>query len=473
MIDLKTRIFYGAGGAVYAVKEAAYTMFILMFYTQVMGLSGTLTGVVISISLVWDGISDPLVGTWSDRLRSRFGRRHPLMALSIIPLGLGFIGLFSPPQALVDNHGALAGWLLFWSLWVRTFLTMFSIPHLALSAEITSDYIQRSQVLGARMFVLFLFTVLLPAVALLWIFPSRGEIDGRFVSGNYPLYGALSCAIVWLMAMASTVGTRGHIIPSTDGITSSESGVGILVLISDLRRTLRNSTFRLVLGYDLAASTAWGTISTLNMLVWTYFWEFSAKDVSIMLSVPSILAIFLVSITLKPLSRRFHKQQLLQMALIGVIVDCLWLYPLKLANLLPGNGSSTVFVLNFIFMVVFIYCFLLRSINSYSIVADITDEHELEHGTRQEGGFFSVINLISKFASVIGPVYGGIALDVIGLETGMMPGQIASTTQNGLVYSLIIGTIPPLLVALYFALKIDQSKAKVEAIQARLKRQQS
>ncbi|HBM82784.1 MAG TPA: sugar transporter, partial [Halieaceae bacterium] len=55
MTPLRTRVSYGAGGAVSAVKEAAYTMFILLFYTQVLGLSGTVTGLIIAVSLVWDG----------------------------------------------------------------------------------------------------------------------------------------------------------------------------------------------------------------------------------------------------------------------------------------------------------------------------------------------------------------------------------------------------------------------------------
>ena len=97
MIDRRTRLLYGAGGAVYAVKEAAYLMFVLLFYTQVLGLDGTITGIVIAVSLVWDAISDPLVGVFSDRYHSRFGRRHPFMVMSILPLGIGFLGLFTPP----------------------------------------------------------------------------------------------------------------------------------------------------------------------------------------------------------------------------------------------------------------------------------------------------------------------------------------------------------------------------------------
>ena len=110
-LSRRDRLLYGLGGAAPAVKEAAYTMFVLLFYTQVLGLGGTVTGLIIALSLIWDGISDPLVGSLSDRLHSRWGRRHPFMALSVLPLGLGFVGLFSPPQAVVENSTWLAGWL--------------------------------------------------------------------------------------------------------------------------------------------------------------------------------------------------------------------------------------------------------------------------------------------------------------------------------------------------------------------------
>ncbi|MDC0147368.1 MFS transporter [Alphaproteobacteria bacterium] len=54
-------------------------VFVLFYYEQMLGLSGTLTGLAIAILILWDGIGDPLIGMWSDRLRSRIGRRHPLM----------------------------------------------------------------------------------------------------------------------------------------------------------------------------------------------------------------------------------------------------------------------------------------------------------------------------------------------------------------------------------------------------------
>ncbi|MEH6567820.1 MAG: MFS transporter [Halioglobus sp.] len=468
MSTIKIRVLYGAGGAVYAVKESAYTMFILLFYTQVLGLSGVTTGFIIGLSLLWDAISDPLVGVLSDRLESRYGRRHPFMLASAIPAGLGFIGLFSPPEAIQQNDILLASWLLFWSLWVRTFVTGFAIPHLALSAEISRQYHERSQVLGARLAFMFLFVVFVPALALSSMFSQQNGVDGRFVAANYPLYGALSCAVVWLMGSISIFGTRQFIKPSKNTPAATATTISLRSLVHDLASTMKNRTFRLIMGYDLMASISYGTVVTLNMLAWTYFWEFSAKQISIILAVPSIIAIGLVMISLGPLSRRFQKYELLQLAVIGVIADMLWLYPLRLFDVLPENGSATVFWLNFLFMLIFIYCFLLRSISSSSIVADVTDEHELEYGVRQEATFFSAINFLSKVATVFGPLYSGIVLEVIGLKEGLLPGEVPQSTLNNLIHAMGLGAVPALCIGLIFVTKISMTRARVEDIQTAL-----
>ena len=139
-------------------------------------------------------------------------------------------------------------------------------------------------------------------------------------------------------------------------------------------------------------------------------------------------------------------------------------------GLFPEGNEVIPFVLNLVFMMIFMYCYLIRAITSYSIIADITDEHELDHGYRQEAGFYAVLNFIAKFAAIFGPIYAGIALDVIGLETGMLPGSVPLATQNGLVYAMGLGIIPALLVAVYFVLKINLSRARVEDIQAQLRK---
>ena len=150
-ISLHNRLLYSSGIVSHALKEAAMGVFVLFYYKQVLGLSGTLTGLAIGISIIWDGINDPLVGAWSDRLRSRIGRRHPLMIAAVIPMAAGFVMLYGPPGSVLSDQGLLFTWLLISMLLVRTALSFFMVPYLALGAEITEDYHERTQLTAAQL----------------------------------------------------------------------------------------------------------------------------------------------------------------------------------------------------------------------------------------------------------------------------------------------------------------------------------
>lgn len=463
MLTARTRIFYGIGGGVYAVKESAYAIFILLFYTQVLGLSGAITGTVIALSLVWDGITDPLVGSWSDRLHSRYGRRHPFMVYSTVPIAIGFVGLFSPPTEVVASTPLLACWLLFWSLWVRTFITMFAIPHLALSAELTSDYQQRSQLMGTRLAVLFLVTLLLPATGFVFVFGAEPGVDGRFVAANYPWYGLMSAGVVIVFSTLCIMGTRHHTSrPDTSG--EDYTLPSLRHYMGDVVQTLRNKAFRTILSYEIAAAVSWGSVSTLNILVGTYVFEFSADQMAIVLAAPSLMAVLLLAVLLKPL-HRWQKPQLLRGALWGLFLNSLWLLPLKLADMLPANGTVGVLVLYMLSNTLFMFFFLLRMTNSMSIVADITDQHELEQGERKEGGFFSVMTFVIKISTLVGPLYGGIVLDVIGLNRQDLPGEVPQPVLDGLMYAVLLIGLPTLAIALRYAYKVDISREQVEDTQ--------
>ena len=439
-----TKIFYGIGGGVYAIKEAAYAIFILLFYTQVLGLSGTVTGAIMAISLIWDGISDPLIGSWSDRLRSRYGRRHPFMVYSTLPIAIGFIGLFAPPDSVVDSSTLLACWLLFWSLWVRTFITGFTIPHLALSAELTSDYHGRSQLMAMRLGSMFLVGLLLPALALTMIFDATGDL----------------------------MGTRHH--TSLPDLTGERYTLPLLRdFFDDIRQTFRNRMFRTMLGFEVASAIGWGCYTTLNILVATYVFEFSSDEVAVILAVPGLLAIVLAGAMLKPLSERWQKPQLLRLSVWGMLFNSLWLLPLKLADMLPANGSPLLLPLVLLSSTVFMFFFFLRAINAMSLVADITDQHEIEAGERKEGGFFAVMTFVVKIASLVGPLYGGIVLDVIGMTNKDLPGEVAEPALTGLMWASLSMGILTLVIALRYAYTFKFSKEQMEAIQVTLHAQRT
>ena len=134
-ISLRTKLAFSAGSVEEAMVGAA-SFATMLFYNQVLGLSASLCGVVFLIASVVDGVSDPIVGAFSDRFKSRWGRRHPLMLFSALPLAISFYCLYQPPDGLTET--GLFGWFLTFMVLMRTAKTFYTVPHAALGAEMTT-----------------------------------------------------------------------------------------------------------------------------------------------------------------------------------------------------------------------------------------------------------------------------------------------------------------------------------------------
>jgi Na+/melibiose symporter-like transporter len=96
-VSLSIKLFFGSGSISEGIKNTAFNTFLLFYYNQVLGLSGTLSGAALFLALCVDAITDPLVGSISDNHHGRFGRRHPFMYASAIPMAGCFYLLFNPP----------------------------------------------------------------------------------------------------------------------------------------------------------------------------------------------------------------------------------------------------------------------------------------------------------------------------------------------------------------------------------------
>ena len=170
------KLAFGVGQAAEGIFAAAYGTFLIFFYDQVLGMSGTLAGAAVGIALVVDAFTDPLAGSLSDHWKSRHGRRHPFMYASILPLMVSFYFLFNPP---VTSEFGLFVWLVVFSNATRTSMSLYHVPHIALGAELSEDYDERSKLVGYRMFfanvgVLFTF-----AVGFLYFFTPTAEFEER------------------------------------------------------------------------------------------------------------------------------------------------------------------------------------------------------------------------------------------------------------------------------------------------------
>ncbi|MCR9103802.1 MAG: MFS transporter [Gammaproteobacteria bacterium] len=452
-ISLSTRLLYSSGVVGYALKDAAMAAFILFYYKQVLGLSGTLTGLAIAISIVWDGISDPLVGAWSDKIRTAIGRRHPFMIVSVAPLGVAFILLFSPPEAALETQASLFTWLLLSILLLRTALTVFMVPYLALGAEITTDYHERTRLASARTNLGYFVGVLVSATALALLFNDKNGVDGRFVIENYHLYGWVSAILTLTFSITCIAGTWRHIPYLAKATVHKGSNI-----LRDLITAFRNRNFLYLVIFDTALGGMGGIIATLLMVTYTYFWELNALQISFLFAGPIITAVILITLCSESLNRRFEKQQLLRLSCALTIINLLWLTPLKLGGWLPEN-SNLVFALIYINWSIHMTMTILRVIAVQTLLADIVDEQELATGKRQEGAMFAAAFFSAKFISGFGYLIAGPFLDLIGLEPGLQPGEAPQQVIWGLGLIMGPGLAVTMLIPMWMSLKLRASHA--------------
>ena len=192
-----TRFFYGLGGVALGLKDNGFSYLLLIFYNQVVGLPAATVGLAVMIALVIDAMFDPIIGQMSDNFRSRWGRRHPFMYASAIPIALSYLLIWNPP--LGWSHEVLFVYLIVVAVLIRTFLALFEIPSAALAPELTTDYHDRTKLLafralfiwyGALIMTLLTFRVFLKADATHPI--------AQLNPAGYSMYGLVSAIVMFV-----------------------------------------------------------------------------------------------------------------------------------------------------------------------------------------------------------------------------------------------------------------------------------
>ncbi|MEM9254657.1 MAG: MFS transporter [Pseudomonadota bacterium] len=460
---------YAVGNVPFAVKDAAFVNFVVFYYTQVEGLSGALTGLAMLVALTWDAISDPVVGSWSDTVRSRWGRRHPLILIGGLPTALLFIAVFSPPDFLGES--GLFVWLAGSSILLRTFLTINYIPYSAMGAELSPDYDERTEIAKARVTTAWVAGMAMPALAFMLIFTTQDGSDGRLVSGNYDTYGLLSCVLVVIATLVCVWGTR-TVIPRLPTADDTGQTLHWKRILSDLRQALSNRNFRLFIACNLAFMMAAGVYTTLGLYLGTYFWEFSTDQLA-GLVVPTALGTFAAFFVLGKLGERYDKPVLLSASAFGVAFNALWFIALRLLDLLPENGDPMIYALQWLNTALAIFSIVSLQIIGASLTADILDEQEIATGLRQEGVFFAASNFIGKATTGMGTFIAGLVVDFAGISPGSEPGEVPAqilTLLGGFTMGI---TFTLAIIASLFTLAIQLSRKDHERIRLELAERRS
>ena len=435
--SVKVKVSYGLGALTESIKSFSIGLFLLFFYTTVLGLPGTWLGVATALGLIWDSTIDPIIGHLSDRSRARVGRRHGFMLIGALCTGASFVAVFSPPAGL--SSVALFSWLLLASLFLRTTQSIFMVPYYALGAELTQDYEERTSVSAYRAASALVGTLVAAGVA--YAVFSRGDAAAqeaaRFDAGEYGTMAVVLGSVMTIAGLVATAGTWRYRKSGTrDGAVSTPRQAPSSANISfrtELISSLRDESFRaLVLSASLffLASVVNASLA-LHYL--TYYAGIPGNGAFSLFQLAfGAGALLGVQIWVR-VARHVEKRRLYFFATLATASLMVAAYvfvgegralgtgnllALQCGNALAGMFASALWVL------------------APSMLADVAGLDSVKSGRRREGMFFGLYSQGQQMAAGVAILIAGTLVDVFA---GLVPGQVYQSPMTieriGLLYA--------------------------------------
>ena len=463
MLSNKFKINYSIGSVANGVKTDTFTFFLLFFYSNIIGLNPGLAGSAIFIALCIDAITDPLMGTISDRTNSSLGRRHPYMFISFIPMSLGYILLFAPRQGWDMSQTDLFLWMTVFTVLTRLGMTLFDIPHRAFGGEVTKDYQERTILMSWREAFGWIAGLSNAFLGYGIFFASTPEYPQGQLNPDAWFPFALTGAIVMIISVLySSYSTKDEI----KSLSKWTGNITLTDIFKELRIAIGNKSFLIFFFGNLFLSLSWGLANTLTLFVNTYFWEFEATQIKYFL--PIYLMGTLLALYLTPkLVNLFDKRTIVMISIsvVGIIAPAAFIF--YNLGLTPENGSYELVMFISSFLIILITFNIIGNMVRDSMVGDIADEVELESGKRQEGILFATVGFMQKLNTGLGSFFAGQVLNFINFDRSNHTAEQAYTLAfvQGPITTLLM--IVPLIIFSFYSLSASRHKEIIESLKSR------
>lgn len=455
-VSLGNKLAYGFGSIAFGVKNNGFDYFLLFFYSQVLGVSASLVSAALAIALVFDAISDPLIGYFSDNTRTRWGRRHPYMYGAAVPVTLCYFFLWNPPAGLSGDE--LFPFLVAIAILVRTLITVYEIPSSALAAEITNDYDERTSLLSYRYFFGWSGGTLMATVATLVLLVPTAEVsDGMFNIAGYHQMGFVAAAFIFLAIMTSALGTHG-LIPHLQA-PPPKRVLSIGTIYKEIFDTLATRSFAALFSSAMFGAVATGVVASLAYLFYTFMWSFSAQQIGLISAsvvISAVLALFISPLISKTLGKKRGA------IAVGVLAFTVNPAPvvLRLLDLMPANGDPILFPLYLGIIVIDVALIIVYQTLGSSMIADLVEDAEVRTNKRSEGVFFASVTFIRKTTQGIGVVAAGLLISFSGFPEGATPDQVPMSVVHDLatLYVPVVVLLWSLMILCVCMYQVDRAK---------------
>lgn len=452
-------VYYSLGNLSYGVVLQIISSFLTFFATSVLGISGTLTGTMLFISVIWDAVTDPLMGYISDNTKSkRFGKRHGYMIFGIILLAISNAVLWGTQQTFSMEVKVV---VLFVSLMLcETFTTVFATPYAALGAELSDDYDERTKIQSVKS-AFFLLGLAMPTVlGVLIFFRATPEYPlGQLNPGAYlPLglftsFFALVCAVP---SITSTWHKRNY------DENENRGKFSFIAMFRDMASPLKNRESRnVILGY-LWQNVTTAIVMTLSMHIFTYTFQLASTSISLISAVLLAAAVISQPLWVKRTMTKGKRRAILESIAIAMAGGLMFVVLVAIRGQIEGNGI--VFIP---FALIVGYAMGGMVCIPQAMIVDTIDMDEYITGKRKEGSVYGCMTLFYKVSQAVTIFALGVYLDVIGFDASV---GMQSARINGLLgYSLPIGLTLSLLITYLHFSKYSLTRDKLEDIQKGLK----
>lgn len=452
-IKNKTKLYYGIGNLGYGTISQTISNFIMFFGTSILGISGTLVGIAVAVSAFWDGLSDPIVGYISDRHKSKhFGRRLGFMLIATFGMAVFNILIWSIPQSL--PMGFKFVWLLVCLIIIETFNTLFATPYVALGIDIAPDYNDQSSLQGFKT-VFFIFGMVLPTLLMMIFMPNK-DGGGQLVQMGYINMSYVTSILAIICGTAVVLGTISRVKEMPEYKTRTKEDNAFFKIFYNFFKTIKNKNFSpLIFGYSIALIAA-AFLTSVGMHLFTYSFHFTSTQISILMMVLFVGAIFSQPFWIY-LSKRIDKKPALNVALILLLVSI----GLIAAIFLFRTFMSTVLCFYLILPNILFAGFGTGALYSLpiSMYADVVTLEKLKSKENKSATYSGYMTFAYNIANSIALLIIGVLLDIIKFNPSE-PVQ-AMKVQNSLGLIVILGCSISIALALVCFNKYKLTRAEV------------
>jgi len=412
---LPLSLYAFAESGIFAV-EFFVRLQLLFFYTDRLGIESYLASLAAGLALVWDAFVDPYVGAFSDRFRSRWGNRKPFLVAGAVLIVPSLLWIFAPYRAA----GAMVVFvqLLLANLLLNTGITLVTVPHAAIAAELSKDPAVRVRIFAARLLFANLGLILglvIPAAML-----NKGRAAGNADTSIFPQIAAV-IGMFSLFAVFTCVASLKNTQPSEAGHKRSFG--------SDFRIALGNQFFLWLFAAGFLAYIGVAINSTLARYYYDHYLKINEDRLALVLIIFILVWSFSVVIWVKA-ADRFGKALPATLGIVSLGLMTMFSYPFFPEGGLAGPIAAAVAG------GIFTGCILLFD----SYVADAADLDLMQSGEIRDGLYFGLWKFGIKAARGVAVALSGGLIWAIGYRAGVTPDDVVRF-RIALLFGPLVGLI--------------------------------